>query len=241
MSGLDKKGADIFDGEIGESLFVEPFSDTLKKTLDETFEVHELFKKTGSAGDERSLAVIAALIIENRLDHILRALMPNYEEVALRWTPSLKRSVLSAMRICPQHIIDCAHCVQQIRNDFAHDLNRDAFDKVEPKYLTKLSYLFHGLYGSEEAKIKSHREKFMGVAYVAFYGLELYTRNVEVLMSEITNTDFLKSLQDKAHQERMNQWQGIENEPEVKTEEGNTIVTRKGGFIVGLERKMTQP
>lgn len=238
MRELDKKGADIFDGETDESLFTEPFSDIFKKTLDETFEVHELFKKTAGAGDERSLGVIAALIIENRLDRILGALMPDYDKVAERWSAALKRGVLSAMRICPEHIIDCAQCVQQIRNDFAHDLNKDRFDKIEPKHLATLTRLFQGIYGRQEANNKSLREKFMGVAYVAFHGLDLYTRNVEVLMSEIRKAEFVQMLKDKAHQELSEQLGSIENEPEIKTDEGNLIVTRKGGVIVGLERKL---
>lgn len=239
---LDKKGAFVFNGEKGESLFIEPFFDKLKGSLEETFELPHLFRRIEKAGDERSLAIMTALIVENRVDEILRVFMTGYDDLAKNkdFTMSMKTGLLSAMRMFPKHIIACADVVRQIRNDFAHNLEKESFDNVERKYLDKLSALFTGIYGKEESGKKTAHEKFKGIAYIAIFGLHLYKRNVQMLWKVVTSHQFAEELEAKAYQEFVSQMEGIEGGEVTVKDEGGMRVTRKAGIIVGIERIMNE-
>ena len=90
----------LADGVPGESLFFHPFLVYFPQS-----DVPDLFKKAEGVSDDRLLAVVTALIVENRIEKCLRAFMPKFEKLSNSkfW---LKVRLLEALNFVPQLVIE---------------------------------------------------------------------------------------------------------------------------------------
>lgn len=143
----ERKG--LFDGVPGKSMFYFLAFDIKEKN-----ELPELFQKTKDLNDHRLLALVTALIIENRIDRILTILLPQYDALSdsSDFSFSMKINLLKAFAIIPNELLAAAHILKRVRNEFAHHLEFTTFDQLPPKIRSTLVGFRHEVYQNWETQ-----------------------------------------------------------------------------------------
>lgn len=128
------------EGPKGQSLFYRASSSVVGKGELERFEralqaridhYEEKYKKTN---DDRALALIGALIVEEELDRLLSSWLVDYEKHcrdAIEMTFSFKVKLAKSTRLIPAKILNAIDPVRKIRNTFAHNLDIDTFKQAK--------------------------------------------------------------------------------------------------------------
>ena len=98
-------------------------------------EVASALEKVEKTGDERALALVGALLVENAVQKLLASVMPAHDDLLEHQnvTFSVQIEIALALRHVPKRILRSAHVIRKIRNEFAHDLELDEFSKVTEK------------------------------------------------------------------------------------------------------------
>jgi hypothetical protein len=144
------------------------------------------------ADDNRAVALVGALVVENAIDGFLGAHIPAFRKLQENrdFTFSLKTELARALELCPHRLFDSANGIRQIRNDFAHDLSISAFAQCKKwKTIKSLRKTICTQYkrGSDDRTI------FTELVWMVFYGLRTYTSHVELLNTYVRGkTDFYK-------------------------------------------------
>lgn len=196
----EEKG--LFHGKKGESIFTKPFIPDLSGSMGHNIEMPKLFEKTKKAGDDRSLAIVAALIVEHNIDRILKIWIPSKlinDEDDHDFTFSMKIRLIKAFKLIPPHILECADCIRKIRNDFGHNLDLDNFDqksidRLKTSYHNSCLYKYYDSY-YENSEPKSTLELFDTVAFIAISGIRSYETNIAILRETIQSDEFLEKLE----------------------------------------------
>jgi len=185
----------IATGPEGDTLFSQPFFAFTKEN-----ELPGLFQRVAGLDDHRLLALVTALIVEDRLDKILRAFCPRYKVLTDQneFTFSLKIRMLEALAFVPRHLTEAADIIRGIRNEFAHNLERTRLSQLNPKYHRKMDGLLQRVYADQEISETGEDllwRKFKRLSFVAIVGLDGYVTNCEKLRSTISHSEFVKGLQ----------------------------------------------
>lgn len=193
----DLKDFRWFEGKESESAFSKPFFswDEFQRSNEE---MPEFYRRIEQSGDDRSYVILTAIVLENQYDAFLQILVPGFK--ALRDSKgfgfSLKIELLRAFRLIPPLIPRCADCVRQIRNDFAHRLEIDKIERINPEHIDRAKRLYNEVYAPyvQTNDGKSPREVFHGVAFGALHGLRSYRPNVVALRQQIDDPRFTEDL-----------------------------------------------
>lgn len=80
-----------------------------------------------ATGDDRSLVLVGAMLIEQDVESLLRILIPGYNKLVEHnnFTFSMKILLLRSFKAIPNRLILLADGVRNLRNTFAHDLSGD--------------------------------------------------------------------------------------------------------------------
>lgn len=154
----------------------------------------ELYNRLASTGDERSKAIFAGIIVEYYLDRLLKLLFVDYSvlEDRIDYTFSLKISLLRSLRLIPENIINMCDCVRKVRNEFAHNLDKDNIQKINIKIKTRINQLF-----TENSDIKEEVElikKFEIIYRLGSSYLRSYEKNVRLLREKMDDHSFIEEL-----------------------------------------------
>ena len=222
----------LIDGKVGESLFHQPLSRYFRENA-----VPELFRKVEGVDDERLLAIITALIVENRLESCLQALMPRYATLSQsnETTFSAKIRILEALNLVPLLLTEEAHLIRKIRNAFAHDLEKLRLDELEPELTRKLTNAARRAYaGKTNSPTTDVREAFQQVSFHCIIGFDLYGDNIAALNEKIRKAQFVSDLEAdvKARNDRVLA-EALSHPPIGTEQQGDLLVTRyPGGLAV---------
>jgi hypothetical protein len=89
--------------------------------------------------DERSIALVGAMLVEQAIDDFLGAVAPGIDAVDSKdLTFSLKIALARACKICSAKLFNDADLIRHIRNDFSHRLTVREFSAIDPKHLRSL-------------------------------------------------------------------------------------------------------
>ncbi|MCK5380643.1 MAG: hypothetical protein KAJ81_04175 [Candidatus Latescibacteria bacterium] len=181
------------DGPTGDSVF----SKGLACSIDPSFmdnalkKVQELDGYIARWEDDRLFAIGGALLVENDIDEIAAAIMPKYKDLRDKsdFTFAMKIEVVRALRLLPSRILNSADCIRKIRNEFAHDLSVDTFEKLKPEFLQSLldrasSYTPHAKPSHDD-----HRQHFKDLLFNTRLALVIYRSQVSWLNHLIRDTD----------------------------------------------------
>src|SRR5260370_23667300 len=99
------RNAGLFSGHKGESLFTEPFLIYFRHNP-----LPELLLKIQGMHDDRLLGIIGALIVEERLDALLKSFLPRYRRLqeADEFTFAIRISLAEALGLIPPEILRAA-------------------------------------------------------------------------------------------------------------------------------------
>jgi hypothetical protein len=143
-------------------------------------EVDESFSHLASE-DDRAVALVGGLLIENAVNALLSAYVPGYKNLEENrdFSLSLKIELARALRLCPSWLLGAADSVRAIRNDFAHELSLKTFDECKPKHIE--SVRAHLRTFSKEEKEETSRQIFVGLVSLTCLALRGYKFHVERL------------------------------------------------------------
>ncbi len=184
-----------FEGQKGESFFYQFKTWCLPKEFQEDLQksVDDMLQKVSDLKDDRLLVLIASLIIENAIDELLKAIIPDYKKVKENkdFTFSMKIELAKALRFIPSWILGCADFIRGLRNNFAHDLHVDSFNQIDT---SKIKSMRDRLIKYSPEVPDHSAEIFRKLTFFTFMALYGYRQHVFILNRFIRSEDFPKHL-----------------------------------------------
>lgn len=180
-------------GEKGHSLFYTDYGLLFsKRDIEETVKrVESFIAKYDFTPDDRALAIIGALTIENDLDDFLSKWIRGYKHiVTLRdFTFSFKVDLAISLKIIPPKIFNAIEPIRKIRNIFAHNLDVDSFEKAREVDSKSSNPTFPMLYDKIKTfvcwKQKSNKETFKYLIICVMLALNHYKKHLVKLQNYI--------------------------------------------------------
>lgn len=192
-----------FAGPPGETVFYRKLA-SIEWEEEWNQEVPALFARLERAGDDRSLVLFSALLVEAQLDALLAIWIPRYKvklQESLSFTFSMKLELLDAMRLIPRIIVRCADVVRDVRNKFAHKLECDRLEEMKEKWpdlCARVKAAYDDDYPHHvpfpQPPSSDLRAQFDYVAFTAICGLRTYRVNLAALREKIDSEEFIASL-----------------------------------------------
>jgi hypothetical protein len=184
------------EGKKGESLFDHPIKWFVERDIKLISEQFERYKKfVEEAKEERLLALIGALSIEEALDLFLGAYIPNYSRIEDErdFTLYLKIQLAYSLKVIPSHILDAAALINNVRNKFSHELKIDRFDSLDNGTKENLRQK-HGTFVSNDKTSHAVKDTFIFVVEFVIIALGVYASQVQSAKEYIYSDDFGKEL-----------------------------------------------
>lgn len=199
-----KKIEEIYMGE-GESLFDSVDMKLMKSDSEEVKKIRKKLEKTleryKSASDDRALALVCALAIENELDAVLKAWIPTYkillEEKGFDF--SSKINLAKALKLIPGKILNGIEPIKKIRNMFAHNLDIETFKMIEEADKELIASVHNKMKTFiPDWKESNPRLAIFELTVLIVLGLHLYSKKIEILNKHIRKRENLEKIMDEA-------------------------------------------
>jgi hypothetical protein len=186
-----------FEGPEGHSLFrrfllwclpVE-WEPTVQKEADEVF-------SHLSAEDDRAVALVAAMVVEDGVNQLVAAYVPGYKDLAAKsdFTLSMRIELARALRLCPSRLLGAADTLRRIRNEFAHKLTLKTFDGCKAELLESARSHLRQIQPAMELN-ESNRKIVTNLASLVYLALRGYSFHVARLNQYIREEkDFREAL-----------------------------------------------
>jgi len=134
------------------------------------------------AKEERLLALVGALSMEEAIDLFLGAYIPDYPHLEEQrdFTLFIKIELTRCLRVIPKHILDAAVLINNIRNKFAHELRIERFDSLDIGTQDNLKRK-HGAFFPDGTRISlAVKDVFAGIVEAIIVGLGIYASHLKV-------------------------------------------------------------
>jgi len=183
------------EGNKGESLFHRPVIWAVKNEFNRIREQFEHYKKLiEEIKDERLLALIGAMSMEEALDSFLGAYILDYKRI-VDFTLSMKIQIAFSLRLIPGHILHTADLIRAIRNEFVHELSINCFDSLDSnKFKDKMRARFKELFPDNTNTSLILKDMFICIVEAIILGLGIYASHLDAAKEYIYSEDFLKEL-----------------------------------------------
>ena len=186
-----------FEGPEGHSLFRRfliwclpaEWEPTVQKEADEVF-------SHLSAEDDRAVALVAAMVVEDGVNQLVAAYVPGFKDLASKsdFTFSMRIDLARALRLCPSRLLGAADTLRHIRNEFAHRLTLKTFDGCKAEFLESVRSHLRQIQPAMELN-KSDREIVTNLASLVYLALRGYSFHVARLNQYIREeNDFREAL-----------------------------------------------
>jgi hypothetical protein len=185
------------NGTKGESLLYHPVIWVIEKDFNRIREQNERHNELmRRAGEERLLAIVSALLMEEALDLLLGAYILNYSTLQRQrdFTLSLKIELARSLCVIPKRIIDAAALINSVRNKFAHQIELDSFDSLDVGTCANLKGKCKIFYPDDEVNGKTVKELFTKVVFGVITALAIYAPHLRDIKEYIFSEAFVKEL-----------------------------------------------
>ncbi len=197
----------MYKGEPNDSLFDELDIELIRKNKKEMKDIKEKLKKYldkyKKTSDDRALALMCALAVENELEELLKKWIPTYkiliEEKGFDF--SSKINLVKASKLIPGKILNAIEPIKRIRNIFAHNLDATTFEdvkKIDSDAPAKQQAfpIMHNKIRTFIPNWKEENDKlvFFELTVLIVLGLNIYAKHVKELNSYIRNKKNLKKI-----------------------------------------------
>ena len=223
----------LFSGHKNESLFTEPLMRYFRHNP-----LPDLFSKTANLQDDRLLAIVTALIVEDRVDALLSSFLPRYSRLTTNdFTFSMKIALAEAFALIPTRILSAATILRKIRNEFAHNLEMDSFSTLKKSLISDLTNLrneVYGVFGKDEKKPKANfLDEYKSIAFFCVAGLDAYRENLSYLRSFIERPEIIDQLLKTSAAENDAEMKAVLSKPPISVEiqDGHRIESYEKGVI----------
>lgn len=166
----------------------------------------EYFQRINSIEDDRSYIILAASVLELRIERFLFEVFPNPKVLINNRTSFFRKlELVKAFNFIPTHFIEISDLLREIRNDFAHSYVIDSLNEAEkieklPEKLEKMDKLWHK-YKSEMIYWKEGqplRFQYNDLWRVCIEGFKVYELNVKLFRIETEKPKFIEHLMNLA-------------------------------------------
>lgn len=191
------EGAPIIniEGKRGESLFHRPLIWGIEKDLKLISGRYTEYERLVSeAEEERLLALIGAMSMEEVLDWFLGAYIPGYRSLEEDFSLSIKIRLARSLRIVPEHILGAAALINNVRNKFAHNLRISCFDALDNGTKDNLRQKRGVFFPNDINTDLTVKDMFVKVVDGVILGFEIYTSHVRIAREYIYSDDFVNEL-----------------------------------------------
>jgi hypothetical protein len=191
------EGAPIIniEGRKGESLFYRPLIWGIKEELKLISKQYTEYERIiREAKEERLLGLVGAISMEEALDFILEAYIPDYRGLEPHLSPSLKIRLTRSLNIIPAQILDAADLINSVRNKFAHELKISCFDALDSGTKGNLKQKHSMFFPNDTNTDSTFADIFSKVVDAVIIGLEIYASNLRIAREYIYSDDFGKEL-----------------------------------------------
>ena len=186
------------NGEEGESLFYRPIIQIVNQEIlnDIQKKLDKYFEKYENTSDDRALAIIGALSVENELDNFLATWIKNYNPLTnnKEFTFSFKVELAISLKLIPTKILNAIEPIRKIRNIFAHDLDIDTFEKAKESNSRPFTELDNKLRTFIKWDKDDNRRTFKTLILMIILGLNIYTKHTAKVQNYIWDLENIKSI-----------------------------------------------
>ena len=194
------------EGDPGESLFDKPIGEIksdasqMQEIKDKLNKYLDRYKKTS---DDRALALIGAMTVEQELEELLAAWLPTYKKIAedKDFDFSSKLNLAHAAKLIPGKILNAMEPIKRIRNIFAHDLDVSTFAEVKKidAEAPRKQQAFPMMHNKIRTFLPNWNETddrlaFFELTALIVLGLSIYTKHVTKLNKHIRNQKNLERI-----------------------------------------------
>lgn len=184
--------AQYYWGQEGETLFCRPFP-TKFIACDATA---DLIKQRFPNADDRSFALVSAMISENYVDRIVKLLVPSFT-FDREGAASRKINLLAAFNIIPRHLTEAASLLNKTRNAFAHNLQISSFAELDT-HKPALTNSIRSLSRTRNIDVAGTKEEVPALFEVIFTmatsGIFRYEENVRYYTDFIRTPPFIQMI-----------------------------------------------
>lgn len=159
--------------------------------------IDEYWGKLAEIENDRAFVLVGALLMENAINMLLAAIIPNFRSYNEKTdaTFSTKIELARDLKIVPIRHLNVADRIRDIRNDFAHELEMDSFDKISENKAQSLR-TFLDTYTEGESKGKNVKEVFQLLVTKSTLALWIFSKHVSLLNDFIRSDSLKKPLQN---------------------------------------------
>lgn len=208
---MNKKATHIvpynFSGNKGESIFWDIYMDLeLLKTIIPQVqgEFESISAEYDQINDDRSLAIVGAMLIEYKVDEFLLVSIPKYKDLADNkdFTFSLKIQLAKALKIIPSKVFNAIDPIRKIRNGFAHHLKIKTFEDYikseNESHNSEFNNVANKLNTFGDIAGKIPKDNFKLLVNTIVYALFSYTEQLKVYRSRVTSQEFVDEIFNNA-------------------------------------------
>ena len=180
----------------GETIFYHPIVSFISQEMSMSLqrEINKTIEYVQGLNDDRLLVLVGALVVENAVDKLIASVFPGYKSLHSQrdFTFSMRIEIVKALKIIPSKILNSAHFVRKLRNDFVHDLSLDSFDKLDTSSIQSMQ---DRLLEFNSEKIEESPRAFSRLVLWLTVALHTYTEHTLQLNKFIRDDRFINYLQ----------------------------------------------
>jgi hypothetical protein len=189
----ESEGGGLVTGPEGETIFSGHETQGFAMLRRDPDELMLLLRKIEAATDDRLYALMGALIMENRLEKLMRAWLPDLDLDDQAFTTSVRLKMLRGAQLIPLHVVKAANVVREVRNAFAHDLELETFDALPVSKRDRIKACHLDAYGSDAADATPLRKQYRATVLVAVFGFDMFTPAIAWLHETLKSSQFRDS------------------------------------------------
>ena len=181
-------------GERGQSLFYRPVMKAISRDFSIISDKFQKYRKlVEQVEEERLIAIIGTLSLEESLDSLLGEYIPDYKIID-DFSFLSKINLMLSLRLIPKHLLYAIDLARIVRNRFVHDLSIDRFDSLDKQIKSTLRTTHKEFFpgdGNDNEKLK---DIFMKIVESVVIGLGIYASHIKTAKEFIYSDEFWREV-----------------------------------------------
>lgn len=157
-------------------------------------QVNEILDRLGKLNDDRALVIVAALFVEKAIDDYLSSLIPDYfkNKITRMLNFFNKIELARSFLLCPSRLINQAHTIREIRNEFAHNIEINKINELKSMNIKSLKKILNNAVGGEEYIDQDSITIFQQACTIIILNMSMRTRVNRMINLYIRSKEFQK-------------------------------------------------
>ncbi len=157
-------------------------------------EIAPYYKKALKIKSEREMTLICNLLVENQIEKLILEAIPMYKSVFKGFSNySSKLKFLKSMNLIPSQFIEMAEKLNQIRNEFAHQLDKVEFEDISHNLfedLLRIHKKFSDSRMHEYNELLNRKSLYIDIWRLCISAMHDYRYSIKIYMIESRSEEF---------------------------------------------------